>query len=93
MSTRRRGAPGFGAVRIRRAVALAGCGVLAVGISACESTEQESAKIGRESQVAAARLAPAHASTSVRHTHGRGHAASRRAASGRVQSNSGRRSG
>jgi hypothetical protein len=29
-------------------LALAGCGVLAVGLSACESTEQESARIGRE---------------------------------------------
>jgi hypothetical protein len=33
---------------MKRALVLAGCGVLAVGMSACESTEQESAKIGRE---------------------------------------------
>jgi hypothetical protein len=33
---------------MRRALAVAGCGVLTVGLSACESTQQESAKIGRE---------------------------------------------
>jgi hypothetical protein len=33
-----------------RALAVAGCGVLTVSVSACESTEQESAKIGREGQ-------------------------------------------
>ncbi len=37
-------------VRVRRALAVAGCGVLTVTLSACESTEQESAKIGREGQ-------------------------------------------
>ncbi len=41
--------PGGGAVRMRRVLALAGCGVLSVGLCACESTEQESAQIGRES--------------------------------------------
>ncbi len=35
---------------MRRALAVAGCGVLTVGITACESTEQESAKIGRENK-------------------------------------------
>jgi hypothetical protein len=34
--------------RMRRALVVAGCGVLTVALSACESTEQESAKIGRE---------------------------------------------
>jgi len=43
-----------GAVQVRRALALAGCGVLTVTLSACESTEQESAKIGREGQQPAA---------------------------------------
>jgi hypothetical protein len=33
---------------MRRALVVAGCGALTVGLSACESTEQESAKIGRE---------------------------------------------
>jgi hypothetical protein len=51
MSTRgRRTAPTSGAVRIRRALAVAGCGVVSVSVSACESTEQESAKIAREGQ-------------------------------------------
>jgi hypothetical protein len=44
---------------MRRALLLAGCGVLSVGMTACESTEQQSAKIGRESQSAPAK--PAHA--------------------------------
>lgn len=35
---------------MRRVLAVAGCGVLTVSVSACESTEQESAKIGREGQ-------------------------------------------
>ncbi|HWX96647.1 MAG TPA: hypothetical protein VNZ01_07325 [Solirubrobacteraceae bacterium] len=34
--------------RMKRALLVAGCGVLTVAVSACESTEQESAKIGRE---------------------------------------------
>jgi hypothetical protein len=33
---------------MKRALVVAGCGVLTVGLSACESTEQESARIGRE---------------------------------------------
>lgn len=37
---------------LRRALALAGCGVIGVGLTACESTEQESARIGRESETA-----------------------------------------
>jgi hypothetical protein len=59
---------------MRRALALAGCGVLSVGLSACESTEQESAKIGRENEAAdhaAARLAAkTHVTTRL---HGHGH--------------------
>jgi hypothetical protein len=45
--------PSSGAVRMRRALAVAGCGVLSVGLSACESTEQESARIGRENNAGA----------------------------------------
>ena len=76
MSTRARTARRSGAVRMRRALALAGCGVLSVGLAACESTEQESAKIGRESEAAARAAAPkptkAHAATGQ---HRRGHGA------------------
>jgi hypothetical protein len=43
---------------MRRALVLAGCSVLSVGLSACESTEQESAKIGRENEAAARAAAP-----------------------------------
>jgi hypothetical protein len=53
--------PRTGAMRMRRALALAGCGVLSVALGACESTEQESARIGRENEAAthtAARTAP-----------------------------------
>jgi hypothetical protein len=78
MSTRGRPAPGFGAVRMGRALVLAGCGVLTVSVSACESTEQESAKIGRESQVAAARAAAPQTGpgrVSSRHSSGRAHGA------------------
>jgi hypothetical protein len=92
MSARGRTAPGFGAVRMRRALALAGCGVLTVGISACESTEQESAKITRESQVAAAHAGtasrPLHASKTPGHPRGRVHQAAR-AAHGKLRSRSG----
>jgi hypothetical protein len=35
-------------MRMRRALAVAGCGVLSVALPACQSTEQESARIGRE---------------------------------------------
>jgi hypothetical protein len=38
---------------MRRALALAGCGFVSVGLCACESTEQESSRIGRESEAAA----------------------------------------
>jgi hypothetical protein len=74
MSTVRPGArsrlrPG-GSVRMRRALALAGCGVLSVGLTACESTEQESSRIGRESAAAtlAAERAEAHAHASKHHS-------------------------
>ena len=62
-----------GAVRMRRALVLAGCGVLSVGLAACESTEQESAKIGRESEAAARAAAPKPAKS---HAHARSHARS-----------------
>ena len=66
--------PGGGAVRMRRALALAGCGVLSVGLCACESTEQESAQIGRES--APATQAPAKTPASKRaRNRSRGHRA------------------
>jgi len=72
MSTRARAVPGSGAARMRRALALAGCSVLSVGLTACESTEQESSRIGRESEAAAkAAAAPRHASK--RHGSGRSH--------------------
>jgi hypothetical protein len=53
---------------MRRALLLAGCGVLSVSMTACESTEQESAKIGRESQSVEAK--PAHAKPR-KHSHHR----------------------
>jgi hypothetical protein len=68
MSTRARAVPGSGAARMRRALALAGCSVLGVGLTACESTEQESSRIGRESEAAAKAAAPKQASK----THGSG---------------------
>ncbi len=52
MSTRPVARPPAQSARVRRALVVAGCGVLGVGLSACESTEQESARIGRESQAA-----------------------------------------
>jgi hypothetical protein len=48
MSSLDRSEPVPGTVRMRRVLMVAGCGVLTVTGSACESTEQESAKIGRE---------------------------------------------
>jgi hypothetical protein len=47
-------APAAGPARMRRALVLAGCGVLTVAVSACESTEQESAKLGHESSAGVA---------------------------------------
>ncbi len=78
MSTRsERAVPSRGAARIRRALAVAGCGVLAVSVSACESTEQESAKIAREGQrILAAEAAHARKVARARHQHHRGHARS-----------------
>ena len=65
--------PRIGAVRMRRALVLAGCSVLGVGLSACESTEQESAKIGRESEAAARAAAkPAVKPHVATRTHGKG---------------------
>jgi hypothetical protein len=69
-----------GPVRIRRALALAGCGVASIGLAACESTEQESASIGREN-AAAARAEAAKAAAS-RHAAGRSHGRQHRAAHG-----------
>jgi hypothetical protein len=61
-------------VRMRRALVLAGCSVLGVGLSACESTEHESAKIGRESEAAARAAAkPATKPHAATRAHGRGH--------------------
>jgi hypothetical protein len=71
MSTRTRALPGSGAARMRRALALAGCGVLSVGLCACESTEQESARIGRESAAASRAAAPK--TTAKAHARGRSH--------------------
>jgi hypothetical protein len=73
--------PRSGSVRMRRALMLAGCGVLSIGVCACASTEQESARIGRESEAAthaAARAAPkttgARRGASRSHAHGSAHA-------------------
>jgi hypothetical protein len=77
MSTRTRAVPGSGAARMRRALALAGCGVLSVGLCGCESTEQESARIGRESAAAARAAAP---KTAKAHARGRSHSPSHSAA-------------
>jgi hypothetical protein len=69
--------PRPGAVRMRRALVLAGCGMLGVGLAACESTEQESAKIGRESEAAARAAAkPAVRPHAAIRAHGRGHGSS-----------------
>ncbi len=63
-------------MRIRRALALAGCGMLAVGLAACESTEQESAKIGRESEAAARAAAkPVASKHAGARAHGHAHGA------------------
>jgi hypothetical protein len=78
MSTRTRAVPGSGAARMRRALALAGCGVLSVGLCGCESTEQESARIGRESAAAARAAAPK--TTAKAHARGRSHGPSHSAA-------------
>jgi hypothetical protein len=61
----------------RAALALAGCGVLSVGLAACESTEQESAKIGHENEAAARAAAKQEAKAHVRsRSHAPGHGAS-----------------
>ena len=75
MSSRReRAVPSRGAARMRRALAVAGCGVLTVSVSACESTEQESAKIAREGQqVLAAEAAHARSVARSHRQHHRGH--------------------
>jgi predicted dinucleotide-binding enzyme len=58
---------------MRRALVLAGCGMLGVGLAACESTEQESAKIGRESEAAARAAAkPAAKPHAATRTHRKG---------------------
>ena len=68
--------PRSGAMRIRRALALAGCGMLGIGLAACESTEHESAKIGRENEAAARAAAkPAASKHAGASSHGHGHGA------------------
>jgi hypothetical protein len=64
-------------VRVRRALALAGFGVLGLTASACESTEQESARIGRESQSAAQQSQPKQAKHGSSSGRRRSHAAPR----------------
>jgi len=67
------------APRARLALLAAGSFALAVGLSACATTEQESARIGRESQVAAAQAnAPAHPAKHSHHS--AGHHTSKRSA-------------
>jgi hypothetical protein len=57
---------------VRRALAVAGCGVLTVTLAGCESTEQESAKIGREEQQAARALTTAKPASAAHSAHGSG---------------------
>ncbi len=66
---------------MRRAMALAGCGVLAMATSACESTERESAKIERESRAAQATEA-AKEHTAKRSSHSHAHSSQYRGTSG-----------
>lgn len=57
---------------MRRVLACAGCGVLALTATACESTEEQSAKIGREGSKLAAAQGPvkvAHVNRDVRVSH------------------------
>jgi hypothetical protein len=87
MSTRARAVPGSRAARMRRALALAGCGVLSVGLCACESTEQESSRIGRESEAAAkAAAAPKTASKAHTKTRSRPHVGTRSSTHGKATS-------
>ena len=70
---------------VRRALAVAGCGVITVTLAACESTEHESAKIGREEQQAAHALAAheaAHVSHSAHSAHGHQHPSGKPTGSG-----------
>jgi hypothetical protein len=69
MSTRTRAARRSGAARRRRALVLVACGMLSAGLSACESTEQESAKIGRENAAAARAVAAQQHATTRAHGH------------------------
>jgi hypothetical protein len=68
---------------MKRLLVLAGCGALTLGVTACESTEQESSKIGRESEAAAhATTTPAKKHRGHRHARTRSHrpAAAKKAA-------------
>jgi hypothetical protein len=59
---------------------LAACGGLALVAGACESTESESARIGRESEAAARALATPHKSSHHRsHTSSKGKSAAKQA--------------
>jgi hypothetical protein len=69
---------GLGSARMRRALVAAICGLVCVGMAACESTEQKSAQIGRENAAAeraaaaqAKHEAAAHAHAA--HAHGHSH--------------------
>ena len=61
MSSRGRSTAVSGAERMRRALVVAGCGVLGVSLSACESTEQESARAQPRRPAAAGRSGRAEA--------------------------------
>jgi hypothetical protein len=67
---------GSGAARLRRTLVAGICGLVCVGMAACESTEQQSARIGREN-AAAERAATAQARNAAaahaRAAHARGH--------------------
>ena len=90
-SRRERAVPSRGAARMRRALAVAGCGVLTVSVSACESTEQESAKIAREGQqvLAAEAAEAAHARKIARARHQHHHHHSSAGAARRAKGGSG----
>jgi hypothetical protein len=64
--------------RMRRALLAVGSCALAVSASACATTEQESAKIGRESQLAAASLNAPAATKDSRRRHAPAHPTARR---------------
>jgi hypothetical protein len=77
MSDARRVGAALRSAAARRTLVLLGCGAATLSAAACASTEQESARIGRESQLAAARASQ---KPKPKAAHGaRSHASRRRA--------------